>query len=209
MLRPVDMRIVLDLGSERLSTQLTTRDVLLAPNLFSDFPPGELYARLADEILNCGVPQDRLLKLWHGDTHFIADDHTPWKRNAPTFNMVLSLLDAFFGMDTKATRFNWYKDTSHWKPFHHDAAQFDDRKAQTQNITVAVSFGATRDVAFEDAKTRTVVSLPQPDGCVYAFCRDTNVLWRHGILKEGGDVRDEGRISIICWSWLDGQTDIM
>lgn len=50
--------------------------------------------------------QERLLKLWHGDTHLIADDHTAWKKNAPTFAMVHERLRTFFNMDIKATRFN-------------------------------------------------------------------------------------------------------
>ena len=28
----------------------------------------------------------------------------------------------YFKMDVKATRFNWYRNSSEWKPFHHDAA---------------------------------------------------------------------------------------
>jgi CCCH-type zinc finger len=198
MTRPVDMRVVLDLGREKLTTPLSTRDVLLVPNIFADFAPGELYAKLENEILNCGIPESELLKLWHGDSHFIADDHLPWKRQAPTFAMVVDRLRTFFSMDVKATRFNWYKDTAQWKPFHFDAAAVDPKKAETQNFTVAVSFGATRDAAFEDARTKTVVSMPQPDGYVYAFCKDTNILWRHGILKDP-EPRKEGRISVIAW----------
>ena len=59
-----------------------------------------------------------------------------------------------------------------------------------QNFTVAVSF-ATRG-SFEDAKTRTVVAMPQPDGMVYCFARDANILWRHGILQDK-EVKKEGR----------------
>jgi hypothetical protein len=71
-----------------------------------------------------------------------------------------------------------------------------------QNFTVAASFGATRDAAFEHAKTKTVISLPQGDAMVYCFSSDTNAIWRHGILQDI-PTRDEGRISIICWGWVD------
>jgi hypothetical protein len=202
MEREVDMRIVLDLGRERLSTPLTSRDVLLVPNLFADFAAGELYMRLVEEISSCGVPPEQLLRPWHGDTHLIADDHTPWKRSAPIFAMVIERIRAFFQMDIKATRFNWYKDTSSWKPFHFDSAAVNPDKAATQNFTVAVSFGATRDAAFEDARTKTVISIPQADGTIYCFAKDTNILWRHGILKEK-ETRPEGRISIIAWGWVN------
>ncbi len=203
--RPVDMRIVMDLGNKELRTSLTSRDVLLVPNLFSDYEKGQIYSKLEYEIHHCDVPQDQVLKLWHGNTHLIADDHTPWKKNAPTFAMVVDRIRQFFKMDIKATRFNWYKDTSQWKAFHHDAAAIKEEKAKTQNFTVAVSFGATRDAAFEENKSKTVISMPQEDGTIYAFTQDTNVLWKHGILKEK-ETREEGRISVICWGWIDMST---
>lgn len=34
-------------------------------------------------------------------------------------------------------------------------------QARTQNMTLAVSFGAERDVAFEHAQNRCIVSMPQ------------------------------------------------
>lgn len=208
MQRPVDMRIVVDHGKDgKCNTVISTRDVVLVPNLFNDFAPGELYKRLEHEVLNCGVPQERLLKLWHGDTHLIADDHTEWKKNAPTFSMVLDRIASYFDMDIQATRFNWYQDTSQWKPLHFDSAAVKPDKAAVQNFTVAVSFGATRDAAFEDANTKTVISIPQPNGYVYCFSKDTNILWRHGILKEKV-TRQEGRISIIAWGWINNQVEL-
>lgn len=200
LINPVDMRVVCDVSHDKLTIPITTRDVLLVPNLFSDFENGVIYNMLMNEISTCGIPTCELMKLWHGDTHFIADDHTAWKKHVPTFVMIVDRIRNYFKMDIKATRFNWYTDTSQWKPFHHDAAKIDPRKAQTQNFTVAVSFGATRDAAFEEVKSKCVISMPQPDGWTYCFSRDTNVLWKHGILKEK-EVRDEGRISIICWGW--------
>ncbi len=205
--RPVDMRIICDISNTILSIPMTTRDVLLVPNLFNDFLQGEIYNQLMKEIDACGVPERELLKLWHGDTHLIADDHTPWKKRVPTFGLIVDRIQRFFGMDIKATRFNLYKDTSQWKAFHHDAAAIKPEKAKSQNFTVAVSFGATRDAAFEEVKSKCVISMPQPDGWTYCFSRDTNILWKHGILREK-EVRDEGRISIICWGWVDNMIEI-
>lgn len=214
MTKPVDMRIVCDNGNslQKASVNLTTRDVLLAPNVFGDFKNGELYKKLEEELNNCNVPHDKLLKLWHGNdkiegTHLIADDKTKWKEQCPTFQLVIERLRNFFNMDIQATRFNWYKDTSQWKPFHFDAAAVKPDKAEVQNFTVAVSFGATREAAFEHADTKTVISLPQPDGWIYAFAKDTNIIWRHGILQDN-PIRDEGRISIIAWGWVDNMTKI-
>jgi hypothetical protein len=197
---------------------LSQKDVLIVPNLFKDFFEGELYKRLLDEINTCGTTS--IFKLWHGDSHLIADDHLDWKTKCPTFNMVISRIQSYFNMDIKATRFNYYPDSSTFKPFHFDASAVKPEKAKIQNFTLAISFGATRDAAFEHATTKTIISLPQTDGYIYAFCKDINITWRHGILKkgradsaegagaegaggEGEGAGSDGRISIICWGWLD------
>lgn len=214
MTRPVDLRVVIDLGTEQMKTQITSRDVLLVPNLFKEFANNEIYNRLVEEIQSSKVPKDQLLKLWHGNetipgTHLICNDKTPWKRDCPTFNMVVQRLVDFFQMDVKATRLNWYTDTSQWKAFHKDSAAVNPEKAATQNFTVAVSFGATRDCAFErDSRDQTVVSFPVGDGEIYCFTNDTNMIWRHGVLQEL-PVKQEGRISIICWGWIDNVKTIV
>lgn len=212
MRHPVDMRIVFDLGCERLSTMLTSRDVLVCPNIFTKMQSkkGDTYNKLLNEINSCGIPKHELLKLWHGNekiagTHLIVNDRcgADWRKHCPTFQEVVNTIKQFFSMDIQATRFNWYANTSHWKPFHHDSAFVNPEKAKVQNFTVAVSFGATRNVAFEHAQTKVVMSLPQDDGVVYCFANDTNAIWRHGILQDTPS-RPDGRISIICWGWVDG-----
>jgi hypothetical protein len=211
MTNPVDIRIVLDLRTSKDFTEkifmpkLTSRDVLLSPSLFDD--KENLYNKLVDEIKNCGISEDNLLKMWHGNnkidgTHLIADDHKKWKDNCPTFNMIIERIKKAFCMDIKSTRFNWYRDPDHWKPFHHDSAFINEERALTQNFTVAISFGATKDAAFEHAKTKTVISIPQVNGTVYSFTNDTNAIWRHGILQDKIP-QELGRISIIAWGWVD------
>jgi hypothetical protein len=214
MTKPVDMRVVIDIGFDRLRNTrkqhldipLTSRDVLLCPNLFSEFSPNEIYDRLVNEISNCNVPEEELLKWWHGNevvsgTHFIINDKTKWREYSPTFKMVIERIKNYFEMDIKATRFNWYKDTSQWKPFHKDAAAVKQDKSNTQNFTVAVSFGISRDCAFErDDQCKNVVSFPVGDGEIYCFANDTNIIWRHGVLQDK-PVQERGRISVIAWGW--------
>lgn len=203
----IDLRIVCDPDRNVFSIPITSKDLVLAPNVFSDYQPYEIYDKLLYEINNCGIPEEDLFKMWHGNdkidgTHLIVDDHLHWKDKCPTFRLVLERIAQYFKMNIKSTRFNYYKDTFQWKPFHHDAAAINPQKAKNQNFTVAVSFGVTRDAALEHAKTRTVISSPQPDGCIYAFSKDTNVIWRHGILQEQNP-QELGRISIIAWGWID------
>ena len=62
---------------------------------------------------------------------------------SPTFLKVVDKIRTYFNMDIQATRFNWYRDSSDWKPYHHDAAAMKVHMATKQNITIAVSFGVT------------------------------------------------------------------
>jgi len=203
------MRVVVATpGLAKYDRQSTTRDVIIVSDLFGD--PGDMtiYNKLLHEIQTSGVPEQQLWKLWHGDSHVIADDKRNWKEVCPTFSYVVERLRNYFDMDIKATRFNWYRNTSEWKPFHHDAAAMKPDKARTQNFTVAVSFGCERDAAFEHAETKTVVAMPQPNGTIYTFGRDVNIIWRHGILQVPPEQqREDGRISIIAWGWVP-QTEL-
>ena len=95
---------------------------------------------------------------------------------------------------------NWYKDSSDWKPFHHDSAAFNERRAKTQNITVGVSFGVERELAFLNAKTGTRIYFPQTNGMLFCFGRDVNINWKHAINALHPNEHDgKGRISIVLW----------
>lgn len=200
---PPDMRLVIaKAGLEVYNREHTSRDVVMVNDLFCDQDDMEFYKNLRREIKESGLEDKDLWKSWHGDTHWIADDKKNWKKSCPTFNLVLEKLQKYFKMDIKATRLNLYSDSSEWKPFHHDAAAVKPDKAKTQNLTVAVSFGAERDAAFEHAKTKTVISLPQPNGSIYTFGKDVNIMWKHGILQVPPEKENnKGRISIIAWGW--------
>ena len=66
------------------------------------------------------------------------------------------------------------------------------------------SFGAERDIAFENAKTKTIISFPLHNGNVFAFGNDVNILWKHGIPQVAPEFKnDNGRISIIAWGYND------
>lgn len=202
---PSQMRILYSgEGTETYDRPIQTRDVLLVSNLFCKTSDLTLYNKLHSELENSGLTEHQIWSSWHGDSHLIANDRVEWKKHCPTFHFVLSRIRDYFSMDIRATRLNWYRNSSEWKPFHHDAAAVKEEKAKQSNLTVAVSFGLEREAAFEHADTKTVISMPQPNGSVYVFARDINVLWRHGILQMPPDKRkEEGRISLIAWGWVD------
>jgi len=194
--RPHDMIVKLIMKPED-SNSLTERDLFLCPGLFQD---QTIYKKLLDEIKNTG--KNDIFKLWHGDTHYIVDDHINWKKLCPTFSDVINKIKTYFGVEVKATRFNYYENSSHFKPYHFDAAAFDEEKAKFQNITIGVSFGATRDIAFEHAVSKNTISFPLIDGMIYGFCKKINIDWRHGIPQIHPDnFSNDGRISIIIWGY--------
>lgn len=64
------MRVV-TLAPDMVSkTKLTDRDVILVSGLFEE----NIYQKLLEELSNAGITHNNLWKLWHGDTHLIADD---------------------------------------------------------------------------------------------------------------------------------------
>jgi len=120
---------------------------------------------------------------------------------------ILKKIEDYFDMEIQATRFNWYENSDHWKPFHHDAAALKPNMAKKQNFTVSISFGAERDVAFEHAKNGCKISFPLSNGSAYVFTKDINKYWRHGILQLPREDERGGRISIVAWGWVN-QTDV-
>jgi len=135
---------------------------------------------------------------WHEGAHLIS--HAP--QGCPMFQDIQDKLAGYFDIAQQSvgTRFNWYKDSSDWKPFHHDSAAFNPQRARNQNITVGVSFGATRELAFLSAATGEKIYFPQVNGMLFAFGRDVNIKWKHGVNALPQEEHDgKGRISIILW----------
>ena len=177
-----------------------TNDVIIVPDFLKEENSLEIYNKLLLEMENSKIDKLSLWKLWHGDTHLIADDSADWKKSVPTFQYIIDKISEYFNMDVKSTRFNLYKDSDDWKPFHHDAAAIKPHIARIQNFTVGVSFGATRSIAFEHSKTNTTISIPLQNGTAYAFSKDININWKHGIPQvDPSNKFNEGRISIIAW----------
>lgn len=210
---PYDMRILFELNNEKLDAKLSSRDVLVAPHVFWDFKPFELYEKLVSEINECKIPKEDLLKLWHGSeirgiegTHLICNDRANWKQECPTFTLVVDRLVEYFGVKPNASRLNWYTNKDDYKPMHHDSSALNPEKQKSQNITIAVSFGDTRDIVFQHSDNKKTVCIPQGDGEVYTFGNQINIDWRHGISKSINNDYP-GRISIVIWGLVDGVKD--
>eukprot|EP01036_Dinobryon_divergens_P024917 gene24917-33410_t len=163
-------------------------DVVIVPDFFCREDDWDIYYRLIDEMRHSQ------------GAHLISQNPS----GSPTFAAIQSRISQYFGINNKkvGTRFNWYRDASDWKPFHHDSAAFNQSRAQNQNITVGVSFGATRELAFLHAATGNKIYFPQTNGMMFSFGRDVNISWKHGInalSAEEQRLDPRGRISIVLW----------
>ena len=205
---PAEMRVLTANGCvlKKYNREITSRDVIVVTDLFCKPEDKTIYQNLLKEVEG---NKHHEWKLWHGDNHLIADDRTRRNQSYPTFDMVINKIKDFFNMDVHATRFNWFRDTKDWKPYHHDAAALKPEKAAVQNQTVAVSFGTEREIAFQHATTGSTVSFPLPNGTLYTFSNDVNVIWRHGVPQVPPEKQvNEGRISIVAWGWVHGVINV-
>eukprot|EP01080_Neovahlkampfia_damariscottae_P010734 gene10734-3354_t len=201
------LRIMMASSTSKYKRKHSTRDVVVHPNLFCEEDDLTIYKSLLKEIEQSKL--ENVWKSWHGDSHQIVNDRLGWKKHSPTFQKVIEKIEDYFGMKINATRLNWYKDSSEWKPFHHDSAAVKKEIAKIQNFTVGVSFGQERDISLEHVKAKTKVSIPLLNGHTYSFAQKINTEWKHGVPQMAKKPENDiGRISIIAWGWVD-QEDLL
>mmetsp|Transcript_5591 Transcript_5591/g.8304 ORF Transcript_5591/g.8304 Transcript_5591/m.8304 type:complete len:377 (-) Transcript_5591:49-1179(-) len=203
LVRP-DMRIIIGPRDVEVYNKGMLRhdDVVVVPEFFCKEDDWNIYYSLVEEIRAAqsnGVKKSDWIS-WHEGAHLITQNPSTSK----TFAMIQRRISRYFNINNSkvGTRFNWYRDASDWKPFHHDSAAFNASRAENQNITVGVSFGASRELAFLHAANGTRLYFPQTNGMMFSFGRDVNIQWKHGInaLPDAEQARDNrGRISIILW----------
>jgi hypothetical protein len=188
LVRP-DLRVLIGSPSQvSFNKPLKHDDVVIVPELFGPEENWDLYYKLVEEMRALQQDADKKESKgsewipWHEGAHLISKN----PKGSPTYNMIVDRLCEYFHIDKSkevGTRFNWYRDSSDWKPFHHDSAAFNPQRAKNQNITIGASFGATRELAFIRAKEYTDgekcrLYFPQTNNGVFSFGRDANILWK-------------------------------
>jgi hypothetical protein len=158
LVRP-SMRIVVGPKSETFTKPLKHDDVVVCPDFFCEESNWDMYYKLVEEIRGINEKQGEDWVSWHEGAHLIAKNY----ESSPTFEMIREKIARYFNIKIKSvgSRLNWYRDSSDWKPFHHDSAAFNPQRAKNQNITVGVSFGAERELSFLHAESGQRVYFPQ------------------------------------------------
>ncbi|KAG5486760.1 hypothetical protein LSCM1_08016 [Leishmania martiniquensis] len=113
-----------------------------------------------------------------------------------TFNGIIDMLAEYFDVDVYATRLNYYRDGTQWKPQHHDSHAYGGC-ALREDFTVGVSLGATRSLLFVHEASRREFDFPQMNGDCFAFTGEVNQLFTHGVPRAHMPTGD--RFSIIAW----------
>jgi len=203
-LRPA-MRIVTVRDAGEIQ-DISHDDVIIIPNFMCEEADWSMYYKLLEEVRESQAKDEKDAKWesWHEGAHLLTKN----PNSSDAFHQVLDKICHYFaiangnghGGTSMGTRFNWYRDGSDWKPFHHDLAGYSTNRAKYQNCTVGISFGASRELAFQHAKTGELIYFPQTNGMLFFFGRDVNIRWQHGLNalpaeEQGG----KGRISIILW----------
>jgi len=163
LVRP-SMRIVVGSKTETFTKPLKHDDVVVVPEFFCEEGNWDLYYKLVEEIRESNQEKGEDWVSWHEGAHLIAKNY----ESSPTFKAIRDKIAKYFNISNKSvgTRLNWYRDSSDWKPFHHDSAAFNPQRAKNQNITVGVSFGSERELSFLHAETGQRVYFPQVCVCL-------------------------------------------
>ena len=112
------------------------------------------------------------------------------------FNDCVRFLSAYFDLDVYATRLNYYRDGTQWKPYHHDSHAYGGR-ALREDFTAGLSLGHTRALNFLHEPSGQTFSFPQINGDCFAFTNEANQKFKHGVPRAKPDCGD--RMSIIAW----------
>jgi hypothetical protein len=94
----------------------------MVPELFGPESDWSLYYTLISELrsLQKENVRDAEWISWHEGAHLISKA----PQGSPTFEKVVNRIAEYFKIQKSSigTRFNWYRDSTDWKPFHHDSA---------------------------------------------------------------------------------------
>jgi hypothetical protein len=115
-----------------------------------------------------------------------------------TFLELVKLVSTHFKITPLETRLNYYRNGLDWKPYHHDSHAYQDRVRE--DFTIGISLGFSRELSFVHEETGNKFNFPQNNGDVFAFNKEINSKFMHGIPKISGiPPPNSDRISIIVW----------
>ncbi|KAG5485955.1 hypothetical protein CUR178_07549 [Leishmania enriettii] len=184
----VDAQLISDFSS------LLRGNVVYVHNFVSDEEDLHLYESLKKELVaSTGSEMLGSGGLINWSRHQVFDNPTDISQ---TFNDIIDMLAEYFDVDVYATRLNYYRDGTQWKPQHHDSHAYGGR-ALREDFTVGVTLGAARSLLFVHESSQREFDFPQVNGDCFAFTGEVNQLFTHGVPRAHAPTGD--RFSIIAW----------
>jgi hypothetical protein len=183
-----DMRVCVgDPHAQHFGSRVKHDDIIIVPGFYCNENDLSVYEKINAEITDW--------KPWHGNCHYISEE----PHLSPTFNDVVERVCSYFRLTSPVCRLNYYKNNSSWKPFHHDMAAYSPESVA--NISVGISFGCERELAFLDTASSRRIYFPHRNGMAISFGRDVNIRFKHGVNYQS--TAGTGRFSIWIWGHVE------
>ena len=140
----------------------------------------------------------------HSGDELDKDGLIPWSKHqiyenpanvSAVFTEIVDMMADYFDVEVYATRLNYYRDGTQWKPYHHDSHAYGSKNVR-EDFTMGITLGATRALSFLHEPSKMTFAFPQKNGDMFAFTTDVNTRFMHGVPRttDAGD-----RFSIIAW----------
>lgn len=158
--------------------------------------------------LRAELPEGKEFALWNGARHLGLQFEGAEALHTQAFasrslREVVAKLETAFGVKASAARLNLYRSDDDYKTLHQDRGQDSNGVPQ---VTVGLSLGATREIAFNHWQTGLTMTFPLANGSVFAFTPELNQVFLHGIPKlyserqsTSGPSECTERLSLILW----------
>lgn len=175
-------------------TSILRGNAVYIHNFISDEKDMKLYDALKAELVaSTGAKMTGSGGLIDWSKHQVFDNPTDISQ---TYNDIIEMLAEYFDVDVYATRLNYYRDGTQWKPQHNDSHAYGGR-ALREDFTVGLTLGATRSLLFVHEASQREFNFPQTNGDCFAFTGEVNQLFTHGVPRVHTPTAD--RFSIIAW----------
>jgi len=156
----------------------------------------ETLERLANDLDECSSAEEEEEGMINWSKHLKQEN----PEFSETFRTIVERMAEYFDVDVFATRLNFYRDGSDWKPYHHDSHVFG-ANGRKEDFTMGASFGAPRALSFLHESSASSFEFPQKNGGVFAFSSEVNAAMKHGVPQLSGQEQFavNPRFSIIAW----------
>lgn len=148
-----------------------------------------LFELLRAELLR--IQQDKRLPIKNGIWSSVG-------HRLPAHDFVLRKLTHYFDAEGLSWASNLYEAASNGCGFHHDGSKYggDSHNPNLKSdITMIASFGATRDLTLRHVDTGREFSFPQRNGDIFAFYKEVDNDYMHGVHPESNP--GQPRISVV------------